>query len=73
MEVTNIKNNAIAIVLSNDKGEKVTMVYDGKAGTFSMDRNESGLSDFNNDFKAKTVAPTYGAVKHLISLSIVVV
>ena len=72
LEVTNIKNNA-SIVLSNDKGENVTMVYDGKAGTFSMDRNESGLSDFNNDFKAKTVAPTYGAVKHLISLSIVVV
>ena len=64
LEVTNIKNNA-SIVLSNDKGEKVTMVYDGKAGTFSMDRNESGLSDFNNDFKAKTVAPTYGAVKAL--------
>ena len=64
LEVTNIKNNA-SIVLSNDKGEKVTMVYDGKAGTFSMDRNESGLSDFNNDFKAKTVAPTYGTVKAL--------
>ena len=64
LEVTNIKNNA-SIVLGNDKGEKVTMVYDGKAGTFSMDRNESGLSDFNNDFKAKTVAPTYGAVKAL--------
>lgn len=64
LEVTNIKNNA-SIVLSNDKGENVTMVYDGKAGTFSMDRNESGLSDFNNDFKAKTVAPTYGAVKAL--------
>ena len=53
LEVTNIKNNA-SIVLSNDKGENVT-----------MDRNESGLSDFNNDFKAKTVAPTYGAVKAL--------
>ena len=64
LEVTNIKNNA-SIVLSNDKGEKVTMVYNGKAGTFSMDRNESGLSDFNSDFKAKTVAPTYGTVKAL--------
>lgn len=64
LEVTNIKNNA-SVVLSNDKGEKVTMVYDEKNKTFSMDRTESGLTDFNNDFKAKTIAPTYGAIKKL--------
>ncbi|MCR5077137.1 MAG: DUF4980 domain-containing protein [Prevotella sp.] len=64
LEVTGVKSNA-TITLSNDKGEKVTMVYDGKNGTFSMDRNESGLTDFNNDFKAKTVAPTYGTIKSL--------
>ena len=64
LEVTNIKNNA-SVVLSNDKDEKVTMVYDEKNNTFSMDRTESGLTDFNNDFKAKTIAPTYGAIKKL--------
>lgn len=64
LEVTNIKNNT-SVVLSNDKGEKVTMVYDEKNKTFSMDRTESGLTDFNNDFKAKTIAPTYGAIKKL--------
>ena len=64
LEVTNIKSNA-SIVLSNDKDEKVTMVYDEKTNTFSMDRTESGLTDFNNDFKAKTTAPTYGAIKKL--------
>lgn len=64
LEVTNIKSNA-SIVLSNDKGEKVTMVYDEKTKTFSMDRTESGLTDFNNDFKAKTTAPTYGTIKKL--------
>lgn len=64
LEVTNIKSNA-SIVLSNDKGEKVTMVYDEKTKTFSMDRTESGLTDFSNDFKAKTTAPTYGTIKKL--------
>ena len=64
LEVTNIKSNA-SIVLSNDKGEKVAMVYDEKNRTFSMDRTESGLTDFNNDFKAKTTAPTYGTIKKL--------
>ena len=64
LEVTNIKSNA-SIVLCNDKGEKVAMVYDEKNRTFSMDRTESGLTDFNNDFKAKTTAPTYGTIKKL--------
>lgn len=64
LEVTGIRNNA-SIVLSNDKGEKVVMAYDGKNGTFSMDRNASGQADFNNDFKATTVAPTCGKVKTL--------
>ena len=64
LEVTNIKSNA-SIVLSNDKGEKVAMVYDEKNRTFSMDRTESGLTDFSNDFKAKTTAPTYGTIKKL--------
>lgn len=64
LEVTNIKSNA-SIVLSNDKGEKVAMVYDGKNATFSMDRTESGVTDFHSDFKAKTVAPTNGVIKSM--------
>ena len=64
IEVTNIKSNA-SIVLSNDKGERVTMVYDGKNATFSMDRTESGITDFHSDFKAKTVAPTNGVIKSM--------
>ena len=62
LEVTNIKSNA-SIVLSNDKDEYVTMVYDGKNGTFSMDRTQSGLTEFHNDFKSKTIAPTNGVIK----------
>ena len=61
LEVTNIKSNA-SIVLSNDKDEYVTMVYDGKNGTFSMDRTQSGLTEFHNDFKSKTIAPTNGVI-----------
>ena len=64
IEVTNIKSNA-SIVLSNDRGERVTMVYDGKNATFSMDRTESGVTDFHSDFKAKTVAPTNGVIKSM--------
>ena len=64
IEVTNIKSNA-SIVLSNDKGERVTMVYDGKNATFSMDRTESGVTDFHSGFKAKTVAPTNGIIKSM--------
>lgn len=64
IEVTNIKSNA-SIVLSNDKGERVTMVYDGKNATFSMDRTESGVTDFHSDFKAKMVAPTNGVIKSM--------
>lgn len=64
IEVTNIKSNA-SIVLSNDKGERVTMVYDGKNATFSMDRTESGVTDFHSDFRAKTVAPTNGVIKSM--------
>lgn len=64
IEVTNIKSNA-SIVLSNDKGERVTMVYDGKNATFSMDCTESGVTDFHSDFKAKTVAPTNGVIKSM--------
>ena len=62
LEVTNIKSNA-SIVLSNDKDEYVTMVYDGKNGTFSMNRTQSGLTEFHNDFKSKTIAPTNGTIK----------
>lgn len=64
IEVTNIKSNA-SIVLSNDKGERVTMVYDGKNATFSMDRTESGVTDFHSDFKVKTVAPANGVIKSM--------
>ena len=62
--VVNLKGNA-TITLSNDNGEKVVMLYDAKAETFSMDRNKSGKMDFSNDFAATTKAPTYGKISQL--------
>lgn len=64
VEVLNVKPNA-TITLSNSKGEKVVMAYNAKQGTFSMDRNESGKTGFSDDFKAKTIAPVFGAVRGL--------
>lgn len=64
IEVTNIKGNA-SITLKNNQNEEVVMVYDAKKGTFSMDRNQSGLSDFSSEFKTITTSPTYGAISGL--------
>ena len=64
IEVTNIKGNA-SITLKNNQNEEVVMVYDAKKDTFSMDRNQSGVSDFSSEFKAVTTSPTYGAISGL--------
>ena len=62
--VVNLKGNA-TITLSNDNGEKVVMLYDAKAETFSMDRTKSGKVDFSKDFAVVTKAPTYGKISQL--------
>ena len=62
--VVNLRGNA-TITLSNGKNEKVVMNYDAKKETFSMDRTQSGKTDFSNDFAAVTTAPTYGKMKQL--------
>ena len=49
------------ITLSNSKGERVEMRIDAKNGTFSMDRRNSGLTDFSENFPAVTTAPTHNA------------
>lgn len=53
------------ITLSNNKGESVTMTYNAKTETFSMDRTKSGDVSFSTDFPALTKAPTYGKIKTL--------
>lgn len=62
--VVDLKGDA-TITLSNDKGEKVVMVYDAKAETFEMDRTKSGKIDFSTEFAAITKAPVYGKMNQL--------
>ena len=57
--------NQTEIVLSNTKGEQVTMRYDGQQQTFTMERVKSGDESFSEAFPAVTVAPTFGTVKQL--------
>ena len=57
--------NQTEIVLSNTKGEQVTMKYDGQQQTFTMERVKSGDVSFSEAFPAVTVAPTFGAIKQL--------
>ena len=47
------------LVLSNKLGEKVSMTYNAADHTFSMDRTQSGITDFSQDFPAVTVSPTF--------------
>lgn len=62
--VVNLKGDA-TITLSNSKGEKVVMTYNAKDETFSMDRTQSGKTDFSSDFAAITTAPVYGKMNKL--------
>lgn len=68
VEVTATKHPA-TITLSNSKGEKVVMTYDFQAQTFSMDRTQSGLSQFSRDFAAKTTTPLFvKSKKHTVTI-----
>ena len=62
--VIDVKKQA-EIVLSNAKGEQVTMKYDGLKQTFTMDRTKSGDVSFSDAFPCVTEAPTYGTIKQL--------
>ena len=62
--VVDVRNNT-QLVLSNAKGEKVTMTYDAAKQTFAMDRKQSGAVGFSEAFPFETVAPTYGKLKQL--------
>ena len=62
--VIDVKKQA-EIVLSNAKGEQVTMRYDATKQTFTMDRTKSGDVSFSPDFACVTEAPTYGTIRQL--------
>ena len=60
----------VYITLSNDKNEQTVMTYDLDNSTFSMDRTASGLTDFNKDFPAVTIAPCPAEAKQRLRLFI---
>ena len=50
---------SVTFTLSNKEGNKVILSYNAKERTFSFDRTESGVVDFNENFPAVTVSPTF--------------
>lgn len=61
MTIDPAKADSVSLVLSNNSGEHVKMVYDAKKETLSFDRRQSGIVDFSQDFPAVTYAPTHSA------------
>ena len=61
------KATSVNCTMANKNGDKVTMTYDIAKSTFSMDRTESGIVDFSQEFPAVTVATTFnnGGELHL--------
>ena len=57
LELRNDGAERIDVILSNDQEEELLMYYDVTRSQFVMDRSRSGLTDFNADFPAMTVAP----------------
>jgi levanase/fructan beta-fructosidase len=71
IEFKHCGNKPATIILSNDKGEQVSMTLDLAAQTFTMDRTKSGLTDFSADFAAVTTTPLFVKKKaHKITLYI---
>lgn len=50
---------SVELTLSNKHGDRVVMSYNPENHTFSVDRRESGVVDFNENFPAVTVSPTF--------------
>lgn len=55
----------VKMMLSNQKGEYVTIVYDGNMGTLSFDRRQGGDNKFSELFPAVTTAPVHGKLTSL--------
>ncbi len=53
------KADSVTFTISNKKGNRIVMVYDPSKHTMSMDRRESGITDFSASFPAVTYAPTF--------------
>lgn len=57
--------NNFSIFLSNDAGEEVEIGYDKTSNQYFIDRTRSGITSFQEDFAAKSVAPRFAENKNL--------
>ena len=60
------KGSKLTFRLSNDQGEYVDLVYDGKSYVF--DRAKSGATDFSQDFAVPTTAPASESVEQNVRM-----
>lgn len=51
--------SSVTLTLANHRNDKVDITYDPKAKTISMDRRNSGITDFSQDFPAVTTVPLF--------------
>lgn len=72
LDIDSRKGAPVSVILSNDEGEKVEMIYNPADETLSFDRRKSGITDFSQDFPAVTVAPTFSDGDSTLKLRIFV-
>lgn len=65
MKMNHQEGAVMNLMLSNTKGEYVTITYDSNMGTLSFDRRQSGKTKFSELFPAVTTAPVYGKLTSL--------
>lgn len=66
-EIENNQADKIGIKLFNDKGNEISCYIDVRERTFSMNRNQSGLTEFDptQEFKVETVSPLFSDGKKI--------
>lgn len=72
LDIDSRKGAPVSVMLSNDEGDYVDMVYNPSEGTLTFDRRKSGVTDFSQDFPAVTVAPTFSDDDSTLKLRIFV-
>jgi len=58
-------NGSCTVTLSNEEGEEFKIVYDQKAMKLSVDRSNSGITEFSQDFAVPAVAPVHNKITSL--------
>ena len=65
LDLRAVKSGKTYLTLQNSKGENVKMAYDADTKLFSVDRTQSGETEFSDQFKAVTVAPVRGSLSEV--------